>query len=132
MKKLMAAILSLVLLSATALPAMAQGRNRSYVNQGYSQRADSTRNRYDNRQQRVNYDNRQQVSYGRSSNGYDNRGFWDQHRDKLTTVIGALGGALIGSAVGGGRGAAIGALAGAGGAALYTYKIRNRNQYYQY
>lgn len=118
MKKLMAAILSLVLLSAMALPAMAQGRNRYDESQSSARRYDNYRDNSDSYPQREYYDY-----------GYDNRSFWDQHRDKLTTVIGALGGALVGSAVGGSKGAAIGALAGAGGAALYTYKIRDRYHY---
>lgn len=58
------------------------------------------------------------------------RTFWQKHRDKLTTAMGAAGGAIIGGIAGGGRGAAIGTLAGAGGAALYTYKIRKRHRRY--
>ncbi|HZG50522.1 MAG TPA: hypothetical protein VEZ40_00175, partial [Pyrinomonadaceae bacterium] len=55
------------------------------------------------------------------------RSFWSKHRDKLTVAMGAGGGALIGGLVGGKKGAAIGALGGGAGSALYTYKIRNRN-----
>jgi hypothetical protein len=55
------------------------------------------------------------------------RSFWSKHRDKLTVAMGAGGGALIGGLIGGKKGAAIGALGGGGGSALYTYKIRNRN-----
>ncbi|MCA1616430.1 MAG: hypothetical protein LC800_20510 [Acidobacteria bacterium] len=58
------------------------------------------------------------------------RSFWQKHRDKLTVAMGAGGGALVGGLVGGKKGAAIGALGGGGGAALYTYKIRNRNRRY--
>jgi outer membrane lipoprotein SlyB len=62
---------------------------------------------------------------------YNNkRTFWQKHRDKLTTAIGAGGGAILGGAIGGRRGAAIGAVAGGGGSALYTYKIRKRNRRY--
>ena len=56
------------------------------------------------------------------------RSFWQKHRDKLTVAMGAGGGALVGGLIGGKKGAAIGALGGGGGAALYTYKIRNRNR----
>ena len=58
------------------------------------------------------------------------RSFWDKHRDKLTLAMGTGGGALLGGLVGGKKGAGIGALAGAGGSALYTYKLRNRNRTY--
>jgi hypothetical protein len=79
-------------------------------------------------------------SYARSSQSsrrvyYDyqqprGRSFWQKHRDKLTVAMGTGGGALIGSLIGGKKGAAIGALSGAGGSALYTYKLRNRNRRY--
>lgn len=58
------------------------------------------------------------------------RSFWQKHRDKLTVAMGAGGGAAIGGLIGGKKGAAIGALSGAGGSALYTYKLRNRNKRY--
>lgn len=58
------------------------------------------------------------------------RSFWQKHRDKLTVAMGAGGGAVVGGLIGGKKGAAIGALGGGGGAALYTYKIRNRNRRY--
>ena len=58
------------------------------------------------------------------------RSFWDKHRDKLTVAMGAGAGAAIGGLVGGKKGAAIGALSGAGGSALWTYKLRNRNRSY--
>jgi hypothetical protein len=67
---------------------------------------------------RVYYD------YNRS-NG---RSFWQKHRDKLTVAIGTGAGAAVGGLIGGKKGAAIGALSGAGGSALYTYKLRKRNQ----
>ena len=56
------------------------------------------------------------------------RSFWQKHRDKLTTAIGAGAGAAIGGAAGGGKGAAIGAAVGGGGAAVYTYGIRKRRR----
>jgi hypothetical protein len=70
---------------------------------------------------RVYYDYQQQPK-GRS--------FWSKHRDKLTVAMGTGGGAIIGGLIGGKKGAAIGALSGAGGSALYTYKLRNRNKRY--
>lgn len=100
MKKLMATILSLILVAAIALPAAAQGR-RGYYAQSQSRRYDYS---------------------------YDNRSFWEKHRDKITTAGGVLGGAILGSIIGGKKGALIGAIAGGGGAAVYTYKIRNKNR----
>ena len=58
------------------------------------------------------------------------RSFWDKHRDKLTVAIGTGAGAAVGGLIGGKKGAAIGALSGAGGSALWTYKIRNRDRNY--
>ena len=58
------------------------------------------------------------------------RSFWDRHRDKLTVAMGTGAGAAIGGLIGGKKGAAIGALSGAGGSALWTYKLRNRNRNY--
>lgn len=58
------------------------------------------------------------------------RSFWQKHRDKLTVAMGTGGGAILGGIIGGKKGAGIGALAGAGGSALYTYKLRNRNRRY--
>ncbi len=68
--------------------------------------------------QRVYYDYQRQ----------DNRSFWQKHRDKLTVAIGAGSGAAVGGIAGGKKGAGIGALAGGGGAALYTYVLRDRNK----
>jgi hypothetical protein len=58
------------------------------------------------------------------------RSFWDKHRDKLTVAIGTGAGAAVGGLIGGKKGAAIGALSGAGGSALWTYKLRNRDRRY--
>lgn len=58
------------------------------------------------------------------------RSFWQKHRDKLTVAMGTGGGAVIGGLIGGKKGAVIGGLSGAGGSALYTYKLRNRNKRY--
>jgi len=47
-----------------------------------------------------------------------------------TIAIPAAGGAVVGAIIGGKKGAAIGALSGAGGSALWTYKLRNRDRNY--
>ncbi|HEY0406136.1 MAG TPA: hypothetical protein VGC89_10435 [Pyrinomonadaceae bacterium] len=104
MKKLLATLMCLVLLSFVAMPASAQTRrrnNRAVIQSQY----DYERNR-------------------------DNRSFWEKHRDKITTAGGVVGGALLGRMIGGRKGAAIGAIAGGGGAAVYTYKIRDKYRRY--
>jgi len=111
MKKAALTIVCLVALAITAIPVGAQTRSRRY-DQRYDQRV---------------YSGRQ---YNRD--WYDNRSVWDRHRDKLTTAAGAGGGALLGGLFGGTKGAIIGAIAGGGGAALYTYKLRNNRDRYQY
>lgn len=109
MKKIFVAIMSLVLLSAAAMPAWAQtSRNRN--------------TRYTTQNRR--YDNTRRVGYDRRNDG---RSFMEEHRDKLTVVAGTGVGAAIGAATGGKKGAIIGALLGAGGAALYTYVIRDKD-----
>lgn len=111
MKKGLLSIFVLLVLAFTAIPAGAQTRYRRY---------DGSR-RYEQR-----YDNR--TYSGRRYRWDQNRSFWDRHRDKLTTGIGAGAGAVVGGATGGKKGAVIGALLGAGGAALYTYKLRDRDR----
>ena len=91
-------------------------------------RFDSSR-RYEQRVRDYRYGNR--VYSGRRYQRWDedrwndDESFWDRHRDKLTTAIGAGAGTVVGSAVGGKKGALVGALLGGGGAALYTYGIRD-------
>ncbi len=106
----------LVLLSAVVSPAWAQGYRGRYAGRVSQSR------RYD--------DWRRREYYGRR---YDNRSVWERHRDKLTVAGGAGAGAAIGGLAGGRTGAIIGALLGAGGSALYTYKLRDRNnrRYYR-
>ena len=117
MKKGLLSIFVLVVLMVTAIPADAQTRYRRYDGRRYEQRYDD-------------YRYRNQVYTGRRYRRWDrDRSFWDRHRDKLTTGIGAGAGAVVGGAVGGKKGAVIGALLGAGGAALYTYKLRDRNNW---
>jgi hypothetical protein len=101
MKKGLVSIFCLLVLTLSALPVGAQTRYRRYDGRRYEQRWDR------------------------------DRSFWDRHRDKLTTGIGAGAGAVIGGVAGGKKGAIIGALLGGGGAALYTYKLRdNRRRRY--
>lgn len=127
MKKLFAIILTLTLLSAAAIPSFAQGRDRR-INRSQTYYGGSVRNgrAYDSR----SYDSRSYNS--RSYYDYRNRSVWDKHRDKITVAGGAGAGALLGAIIGGRKGAVIGALTGAGGSALYTYKLRDRNRYRRY
>lgn len=115
MKKVFGLIMCLVLLAGAMTPALAQGYRGRYAGRTNQYR------RYDN-SRRVYYDRR-----------YNDRSFWDRHRDKVTVGIGAGAGAVIGGLAGGKKGAIIGALLGAGGSALYTYKLRDRNdrRYYR-
>jgi len=112
MKKGLIAIFCLLVLTFTSLPVSAQTRYRRYDTvRRYEQRSDDYRYR-DGRRNRWDRD----------------RGFWDEHRDKLTTGIGAGAGAVVGAAVGGKKGAILGAIIGGGGAALYTYGIRDKDR----
>lgn len=117
MKKGLLSIFCLLALSLTALPVGAQTRTRRIDNyRRYEQRVADSRYRNEAYRDR---------SY-RDRDYWDrDRSVWDRHRDKITTAAGAGGGAVIGGLIGGTKGAIIGAIAGGGGAALYTYKIRN-------
>jgi len=117
MKKGLISIVCLVLLSISAIPAAAQTRSRWADRRYEQQRLDS---RYRDRNYRDGY-----------NRYYDDRSVWDRHRDKITTGAGAGAGALLGSVIGGNKGAIIGAIAGGGGAALYTYKLRDRRYNYR-
>lgn len=100
MKRIIAALVCFVALTVTALPVDAQTRSR--------RSAAPVQSQYD---------------YER----YDDRSRWEKSRDKITTAGGAAGGAILGGAMGGKKGAVIGAIVGGGGAALYTYKIRKKD-----
>lgn len=119
MRKGLLSIACLVALTMTAVPAGAQTRTRRY-NDG---------SRYEQRypQRVADYRNYQYSGRRYNSRYWDDRSFWDRHRDKLTTAIGAGTGAAVGAAVGGKKGAIIGAIAGGGGAAIYTYRIRDKD-----
>jgi len=120
MKKLFATLICLVALSAAAIPVDAQTRYRG-VNRRSTESTRYTRN----------YDARNDTTYQRNDISYDsNRSVWDQHRDKITTAGGGLGGAILGGLIGGKKGAVIGAITGGAGAAVYTYKIRNKGRTY--
>jgi hypothetical protein len=132
MKKVLVSIVGLVVLSAAAIPAAAQTRARSN-NQSvrrYEQRNFDRRN-YD--QRRIYNTNRTfDSAYGSnldsgsySNDQYDDRSRWEKSRNKITTAIGAGAGAALGGIIGGKKGAIIGAVAGGGGAAIYTYGIRD-------
>ena len=128
MKKFLATVTCLVALTMTALPVSAQTRSR-YNNRRSYDRYSQTQidRRYDRNQERASRDRR----YRDDQNYYgDDRSVWDKHRDKITTAGGAVAGAVLGGLVGGKKGAIIGAIAGGGGAALYTYKIRDKYRRY--
>jgi hypothetical protein len=141
MKKLIATLISLIVLSMAALPVAAQTRGRSANRSNYNGRSDS---RYDSRNDRnVNrygsYPNdsyRNDATYNNDTYSNDTYRYgqdpsvWDQHRDKITTAVGAVGGAILGGLIGGKKGAVIGAITGGAGAAIYTYKVRDRNPRY--
>jgi len=109
MKKIFVAIMCLVLVTAAAMPAWAQ--TSRYRNSRYT-----TQSR--------RYDNSRRAGYDRRNN---DDSFLEEHRDKLTVAAGTGVGAVIGAATGGKKGAIIGALLGAGGAALYTYVLRDKD-----
>lgn len=115
MKKGLVSIFCLLVLTLTSLPVGAQTRYRRYDGRRYEQRYD-------------NYRYQDRVYSGRRNRWDRDRSFWDKHRDKLTTGIGAGAGAVLGGTLGGKKGAIIGTLLGAGGAALYTYKLRDNRR----
>jgi len=124
-KKFAATVFCLIALMVTAIPAGAQTRSRRSCDQRIqTSRYNSDVYRYDRYRNEVNRDRRYSNNVYYDRYGYDNRSFWEKHRDKLTTAGAATAGAVIGGLAGGKKGALIGALAGGGGGALYTYKIR--------
>jgi hypothetical protein len=123
MKKGLITIFCLVVLSLTSIPAGAQTRYRRF---------DSSR-RYEQRLDDSRYRNRAYSGRRARWDRWDrDRSFWDRHRDKITTGIGAGAGAAVGAAVGGKKGALLGAIIGGGGAAVYTYGIRDKERRRRY
>ena len=132
MKKAVMTLICVVALAVAAIPVGAQTRSRcSNTRAGYDQRYDHrSDNRYDNEvygNDSYRDDVYRNEQYRNDDYRY-NRGrtIWDKHRDKITTAGGAVAGAVLGGLIGGKKGALLGAMAGGGGAAVYTYKIRNR------
>lgn len=129
MKRVLVTVICLLVLSVAAIPAGAQTRSRCTTNRSYSGRNYSRTTAYNNNRVYRDsaysnsgyYDSRNSSQYGY----YEGRSRWEKSRDKITTGIGAGAGAAVGGLIGGKKGAIIGAIAGGGGAALYTYKIRN-------
>ena len=111
MKKIFGLIMTFVLLAGAALPASAQTTRRG----AYGSRA---------AQQRI-YEQRQRERY--YEDRYDDRSVFEKHRDKITVAGGTAAGAAVGAVTGGKKGAIIGALVGAGASALYTYKLRDKD-----
>lgn len=132
MKRLIATLMCVAVLGIAAVPAGAQTWNRGRTAVADCNRSDRDRNdsRYGRDRSSRNQFNSDQYDrdrYDRSRyDGYRDRSIWDKHRDKITTAGGALGGAVLGGLIGGKKGAAIGAITGGAGAAIYTYKVRNR------
>jgi hypothetical protein len=107
MKKIFGLVMSIALLAGAALPASAQTTRRgAYASRAAQQRA------YERRQREYNNDR------------YDDRSVFD----KLTVAGGTAAGAAVGAVTGGKKGAIIGALVGAGASALYTYKLRDKDE----
>ena len=103
------------------------GRQRtdSAYREGYREGAESKRNHIASA---APADNGKRQTYYDYNRAPQHRSFWQKHRDKTTVAAGAGTGALLGALIGGGKGAGIGAIAGGAGSALYTYKLRKKNQ----
>jgi len=121
MKKGLLTIFCLLVLTLTSIPAGAQTRYRRFDgSRRYEQRLDD-------------YRYRSRVYSGRNYRRWDrDRSFWDRHRDKITTGVGAGAGAAVGAAIGGKKGALLGAIIGGGGAAVYTYGVRDKERRRRY
>jgi len=131
MKKAIATLVTLIVLSMAALPVAAQTRSRCSTRSTYNGRTayDTSYNR-DARYRNNAYRNDAYRNDVYNDNYGQNRSVWQEHRDKITTAGGALGGALLGGLIGGKKGAVIGAVTGGAGAAIYTYKIRDKYRRY--
>ena len=114
MKKVFATVICLLALIVATMPVGAQTRNRT------NRRSVQTARQYD------------RSNVGARTDNYldDDRSVWEKHRDKITTAGGAAAGAILGGLLGGKKGAIIGAVTGGGGAAIYTYKVRDKGREY--
>jgi hypothetical protein len=134
MKKLALSIVWILALSVAAIPVGAQTRSRTFArtNPTYERRYDGVNSRVYNNHV-YGSGNYRYDGYNNADNYYngyyDDRSTWERSRDKITTAVGAGAGAAVGAAIGGKQGALIGAIAGGGGAALYTYVLRDKNNY---
>ena len=116
MKRILGALLSLVLVASASAPAFAKGQKRGKANRAAVTRYDDSRRvYYDYDDER--YDERYE----------DDRSVWERSRDKITVAGGAAAGAVVGGLAGGKKGAIIGAIVGGAGSAIYTYKVRDRD-----
>ncbi|HLL77427.1 MAG TPA: glycine zipper domain-containing protein [Pyrinomonadaceae bacterium] len=116
MKRILGALMCLVLIASASAPAWAKGQKRSKAGRAAAaQRYDDSRRVY------YDYEDRYDQRYE------DDRSVWERSRDKITVAGGAAAGAVVGGVAGGKKGAIIGALIGAGGSAVYTYKVRDRD-----
>ena len=115
MKKVFATVICLLALIVATMPVGAQTRNRTT-----NRRSVQTARQYD----------RSNVGARSANDLYDDRSVWEKHRDKITTAGGAAAGAILGGLLGGKKGAIIGAVTGGGGAAIYTYKVRDKGREY--
>jgi hypothetical protein len=131
MKKVIATLVTLIVVSMAALPVGAQNRTRC-ANRSTSRTTYNTSYNRDARYQDNTYRQSVYQNDGYYADDYygQNRTVWQEHRDKITTAGGAVGGAILGGLIGGKKGAVIGAITGGAGAAIYTYKIRDKNRRY--
>lgn len=125
MKKILGALMCLVLIASASAPAWAKGQKKRLG----PNRAAAARRYDDSRRVYYGTDERYDERYDdRYDDRYDgDRSVWERSRDKITVAGGAAAGAVLGGLAGGKKGAIIGALLGAGGSAVYTYKVRDRD-----
>jgi hypothetical protein len=102
MKRLFALVVGVAILAAAAVPTLAQQRNcrrdsRTSTSRGITIRRGIQLLRQCRRLREL----RSITTIGATYDyGYDNRSFWQKHRDKLTVAIGAGAGAALGAMLG--------------------------------